>query len=1271
MDIHSILKYFRDYESEVRFQQSTLEKTEGNDYAYDILHSPERIEKDLLQRKLKDLLDKIMNKKGLTKRKPDYGEDKKLKDILLEAITQNNSDLLNEALIFNNDFLKKELMQDIQEANADTSCYICYPLLEKGKARHPLFIFETHLEHELIIVENININLNALILFIASVLNQEKSETEIVYKKEIQSILREITNLEAPATIDEGIESALAVINRNLPNNNVSIHGYKDHEGWTCLSTVYITSETLMDLGEPPFRQEIELVESKLKEGFNKKPSTDSYTTLQAYLLGNKQAIPFETMRDEAFFHYGSYTNAYAVNKKQWQVIGALNATKLLAVNGPPGTGKTTLLKEIIAEELVQKGEKLVDIWDEKWEYHKESKVYISPMNGENNHSIMLTSSNNKAVDNIGEELLAEVPYFHDFVKDTNDLTDGNITGFMCARLGKKDNINEFRSNVLEPFLKGLQSETTTYEQTEEQVLADFNSMLKELKTTKYLLKQYWEKTNDCVEHKLLEEDFSELKTKTTLESELEKLSIDLHKTKSNMKEANDREKRLTDDYQQTKEAKDILHKEIADVDKQEKELYQALEQYLSFDQKKWLSFLPKRKKFLKQYPSELYIRDNINKLTKTNKQKAEQLDRYTLEMSEVVHEINELKRNLQKYQVYVNTQEKMIKQRYSEFYLLEQREQVTKNLMHQFGMKSTFQGTMTHYDLIHVNDEMLKQRHALFKQALLVMEHYIWKHRKEIRFNIDLITKDNHLFQIFYSPTQKFSSVRERGLRVSWETLFLCFPVVTTTLHSFKVHNFHMLDQYIDLLLVDESGQVLPQYLVGPLYRSRRALIVGDILQIEPVRPMDNHIIENTAIPDDKQELYDITKNSAQHFADRHSGVYEKMGNQLVGIILEEHRRCESAIASFSNNHVYDGKLDIVNKDDQDKLFGTNLLAIDVRGKKTSSNVNHQETAICKQIVFKLVEKYGEAIKKEIGIITPFRHQQYDLTKQIKGVTIGTVHTFQGQEKEIIIFSAAVQARSISFVGGEPNLLNVAVTRAKKQFIFISNFEIVRKSRNYLLDLLDTINKYGEVFSVYDTDKNSENIGNNQDLFQLFVTETHKPTSEFGQYLHDVCPENIITGANNHLDVLLQSFSKAEKRIDIISPWLNPKFIEPDEKGSFKRGIDYALARNIDIQICFGYHKNAQASLDDVETIYKIDQNGKEEDYVSAVNQLRQQIQSGLKYTPPLHVKVLVVDREYLIIGSHNWLSNQAVQTNPKEEISVILTEKQSIDYVIEHFKL
>jgi superfamily I DNA and/or RNA helicase len=63
----------------------------------------------------------------------------------------------------------------------------------------------------------------------------------------------------------------------------------------------------------------------------------------------------------------------------------------------------------------------------------------------------------------------------------------------------------------------------------------------------------------------------------------------------------------------------------------------------------------------------------------------------------------------------------------------------------------------------------------------------------------------------------------------------------------------------------------------------------------------------------------------------------------------------------------------------------------------------------------------------------------------------IGTVHTVQGREAEAVIFvlgaPAPAQTGARAWAGGRPNLINVAVTRAKERLYVIGNRELWRQA--------------------------------------------------------------------------------------------------------------------------------------------------------------------------------------------------------------------------------
>ncbi|MGP5088589.1 DEAD/DEAH box helicase [Brachybacterium tyrofermentans] len=283
-----------------------------------------------------------------------------------------------------------------------------------------------------------------------------------------------------------------------------------------------------------------------------------------------------------------------------------------------------------------------------------------------------------------------------------------------------------------------------------------------------------------------------------------------------------------------------------------------------------------------------------------------------------------------------------------------------------------------------------------------------------------------------------------------------------------------------IDLLIVDEAGQVDTPLGLPAIALAQRALVVGDEKQLAPVWALDEETdreiaegagIETGEWTDDLRER-GITASAPSSLmrAASHASRWS-FGDDEPGLLLREHFRCHPDIIGFSNELLYDGLLVPMRPADKSLLDGTcpAFEWIDVAdsedSRRGSSRVNVPEAkAIAALIVENCASFYAlyhhqqkEPDKKVseaelIGVVTPFRAQADVITEEIRKaaraahpdadlptnlatkITVGTAHRLQGAERPIILFSAVYGNNSpqAGFIDKNPELMNVAVSRAK-----------------------------------------------------------------------------------------------------------------------------------------------------------------------------------------------------------------------------------------------
>jgi very-short-patch-repair endonuclease len=259
------------------------------------------------------------------------------------------------------------------------------------------------------------------------------------------------------------------------------------------------------------------------------------------------------------------------------------------------------------------------------------------------------------------------------------------------------------------------------------------------------------------------------------------------------------------------------------------------------------------------------------------------------------------------------------------------------------------------------------------------------------------------------------------------------------------------------DLAVIDEASQCDIASALPLLYRARRAVIIGDPLQLKhvsTVAPQEDRLLLGAhALAEGRaawaysvNSLFDLARSLCRH-------------EDIVN--LRDHHRSHRDIIGFSNRHFYRGGLRIAT--DHESLRrpcaeGPAVRWVNVRGKVVrptgggALNAAEAEAAVAEVRQLVVERGYGGAI----GVVTPFRahanrirnlvHQDRELSARLAAMqfVVDTVHGFQGDERDVIFFSPVVSMgvseSTLRFLKGHGNLFNVAVTRARSELVVVGD---------------------------------------------------------------------------------------------------------------------------------------------------------------------------------------------------------------------------------------
>lgn len=361
---------------------------------------------------------------------------------------------------------------------------------------------------------------------------------------------------------------------------------------------------------------------------------------------------------------------------------------------------------------------------------------------------------------------------------------------------------------------------------------------------------------------------------------------------------------------------------------------------------------------------------------------------------------------------------------------------------------------------IIFLNSEWSKKKKELQSQLnrLLLQKNELDVESKNIEKSIPTVNQNlsHNKEEIITIKNKQYTLTEDRNqaLRnIEIKILNENFTILTTNLRTANsiFDNFNF-----DLTIMDEAGAIDLPSAVMVLIRSSKVVFVGDHKQLSPI------------ISDNSDELKSFLRKHPKIKYSIFEILYKNNYETDRLIMLENQYRMKREIANFISTQFYNGRIKTpseisgVLKNTDDKILSAEYPVVFFKRNfpfeydDRSSVYNLFEIKFIKNIIAKFEHEYGEGIKQKISIITPYRAQLEHLIEEIPDVDCGTVHRYQGQEKDIVIFSTARYKKGANGFGhlfqdkdGE-NLLNVAMSRAREKFIIIGGYALYQNVKVY-----------------------------------------------------------------------------------------------------------------------------------------------------------------------------------------------------------------------------
>ncbi|MCJ2184551.1 AAA domain-containing protein [Novosphingobium sp. 1949] len=745
----------------------------------------------------------------------------------------------------------------------------------------------------------------------------------------------------------------------------------------------------------------------------------------------------------------------------------SLMETGILAVNGPPGTGKTTLLRDVVAARIIERASVMCSYKNPADAFAATSqslqrngaKITLHKLDEKlKGFEMVVTSSNNKAVENVSAELPAldaiatDAPQLRYFKTISDNVLERKTWGAIAAVLGNSSNRYVFSQSFWRDDENGL-STYLNHASGIPQVVSERQENGPPIRRNREIVDRERPPANAreaAARWETARTSFLEvLKSSRENQAALQTLHVALVRLVAVTTEIND----LRSSLPEVQLEAEALQSRLSDA---QTDLHAAETKAAERLKKKDTHFAVRPGLLARLFLTRRF--KDWSSAFRTLENKAAEAARAQASRQASVNSLNgEL-----------TAKQNLLRQLAQKIETLEvEKDQLEVRTERARSGLSIAVPDTTFFSRAH---DDIQTASVWFDKAASILRDDVFEaaihlHRAFIDGAADPLRQNLSIFVESFGTRSLGTPQKDALITDLWASFFLVVPVVSTTFASVNRMFSRLGPESLGWLLVDEAGQALPQAAVGAMLRTKRSVVVGDPLQIEPVVTLPNSLTEEVCGFFGIDPLkYNAPEASVQTVADSASLYCARFpigsGHRDVGAPLLVHRRCNSPMFDISNEIAYANLMVQAKKASPENAILGPSKWIDVQGKPGPDKWCADEAVVLIDGLNRL--KYGGA-KPDLYVVTPFVIVQDNLRQEILKSRVldgwvenpnawvwehvGTVHTVQGREAEIVFFVLGAQMSSQNgaraWAGGRPNLVNVAVTRAKVSLYVIGNRQL------------------------------------------------------------------------------------------------------------------------------------------------------------------------------------------------------------------------------------